>query len=231
MNNNQVNDFYQTKETTFDNQISTSSDSPMETSTQSTKSKRRINLKIKKPNLRRFLKRKYLGFLVIILLIIGGLFLISKPRSAGNNANTQISLPSALATKELNKDFSFPIKDDKGTEVGKITYTIQNAEIRNEIIVNGQKATAIKGKAFLIFNLKLTNNTNNGISLNSKDYIRISTDKKEWLAPDIHNDPVNVQAISTKLTRLGFPINENDKKFTVAVGEINGEKTDFDLLF
>jgi hypothetical protein len=35
---------------------------------------------------------------------------------------------------------------------------------------------------------------------------------------------VEVQAISTKFTRVGFPINENDSDLKLRVGEIEGEK-------
>jgi hypothetical protein len=44
------------------------------------------------------------------------------------------------------------------------------------------------------------------------------------LAPEIHNDPVEVQALSTKYTRLAFPIDDTYKDLTLYVGEINGHK-------
>jgi hypothetical protein len=57
----------------------------------------------------------------------------------------------------------------------------------------------------------------------------VNGNTSELLAPDIHNDPVEVQAISTKPTRVGFPINDTDKKLTLFIGEINGQKDKVEL--
>ena len=69
------------------------------------------------------------------------------------------------------------------------------------------------------------------IKINTKDFIRLSVNnnQNEWLAPDLHNDPVEVQAISTKNTRLGFPVNESDKNLVLQVGEIEGYKQQISL--
>lgn len=107
---------------------------------------------------------------------------------------------------------------------------LTSAELQDEIVIKGQKANAVKGKEFLIINLKLTNNYSKTIQINTRDYIRLSVNKSdEKLAADIHNDPVEVQAISTKYTRLGFPIDETDKNLTLYVGEINGKKESITL--
>jgi hypothetical protein len=72
-----------------------------------------------------------------------------------------------------------------------------------------------------------------GIEINSRDYVRLIVDgnTKEMLAPEIHNDPVEAQAISTKYTRVGFPINTSDKNLVLQVGEINGPKQTIKLEF
>lgn len=140
-------------------------------------------------------------------------------------SDQRVAPPLIKANQTINKTFLFPLKDDKGQEVSKVKYTIENAELEDTIIINGQKATAVKGKTFLVINLKLVNDYKNGIEINTRDYIRLAANKKgDKLAPDIHNDPVKVQAISTKLTRLGFPINDSDKDLQLEIGEINGKK-------
>ena len=110
---------------------------------------------------------------------------------------------------------------------------IEKAELREEIIIEGQKASAVEGRIFLILTVKATNEHNQAIEISTRDYVRASVNgnKEEWLAAGMHNDPVEVQAISTKYTRLGFPIDENDKNIVLRVGEIDGEKEEIDINF
>ena len=73
--------------------------------------------------------------------------------------------------------------------------------------------------------MKITNNYDKSVQIPTRDYIRLMVNgSDEKLAPDIHNDPVEIQAISTKYTRVGFPINETDKDLILQVGEIAGKK-------
>lgn len=138
---------------------------------------------------------------------------------------TQVVSPSPYATETLNKDFDFPITDGTGKIFTKIKYILQNADLMNQIILNGQPYNSVAGKTFLIINLKLINSSSQGVQLATRDYVRLSTDKgQNWYAADIHNDPVQIQAISTKLTRIGFPINSNSKTIWLQVGEVNGKK-------
>ena len=174
---------------------------------------------------RRFGKKAGIGalaLLAILLIIAGGRKLFSS--ASGNTSKVEVM--GAKASQEINREFSFPLKNDKGEEVNKIKYVIETADLRDEIIVKGQRATAVKGRTFLIIGLKITNEHNQAIQINSRDYIRLilNGNEGELLAPDIHNDPVEVQAISTKLTRVGFPINDSDRALVLLVGEINADK-------
>lgn len=175
------------------------------------------------------------GILIIVLVLLGILLLQSihsKPATVSKASSEQSNvIKSPEKTINLNKDFSFPIKNDKGEEVAKIKFTIESTELRQDILIKGQKASAIDGKVFLIINIKLRNDSTQKFIINTRDYIRLSVNgnDKELLAPDIHNDPVEVQAISTKETRVGFPISRSDKNLKLRVGEINGNKTTIDL--
>ncbi len=185
-------------------------------------------------NLRSLFLKKRVLVPIIIMLITGLAFILIKMNSTGVSAETtsKVQIQPAQAKIPINKEFNFPIKDDKGKEVGKIHYLIDSAEQRNEILVKGQKATAIAGRTFLILNLKINNDSKQKIQMNTRDYVRLSiNDSTEWLAPDIHNDPVEAQAISTKYTRIGFPISDTDKKLKLQVGEIDGQKIIVDLSF
>ncbi len=167
---------------------------------------------------------KYLVILAVIVVVASGLGrAVSRDESSGIK---KTSVADAKAEQDINKEFSFPLKDSEGEEVSRLVYAIENAELRDEIIVKGQKATAVNGRAFLIFTIKITNEHNQSIEMNTRDYMRLSVNgnEDEWLAPDIHNDPVEIQAISTKSTRLGFPINDTDTNLVLRVGEVNGEK-------
>lgn len=182
-------------------------------------------------------KRKTIVSVVILALVVFGLVFLFKTVtqnvSPSTTSESKINIPEAKKTKQINQEFTFPLKDEKGEEVGKVKYFIELAELRDEIIVKGQKATSVKGRTFLIINLKLSNEFDRSIDINTKDYIRLSVNNNEveWLAPDIHNDPVNVQAISTKFTRVGFPINDTDKNIKLRIGEVKGEKTVVDVNF
>jgi len=144
--------------------------------------------------------------------------------------DTRSLAPIPYGHQKINKEFKFSVKNAAGTEITRIRYNIQSADLQNDIILKGQRATAVKGKTFLIINLKITNDSDKTLQINSRDYIRLSVNNsKEFLASDIHNDPILIQAISTKYSRIGFPINDTDKRLMLLVGEIDGNKTDITL--
>jgi hypothetical protein len=189
---------------------------------------------LSRKRIRRFVKKSIiLSFVVIgVIVLVVGVVLVRNTTS-GTNAVTvpgisndnRVAVEGAKKEQKINKLLSFPLRDQKGKEVSKFTYEVQTVELRDEIIVKGQKASAVKGRTFLIVNLKITNNYDKNIQLNVKDYIRLTTGSAtEKLAADIHNDPVDVQAISTKHTRVGFPINDTDKNLKLQIGEITGNK-------
>jgi hypothetical protein len=177
-----------------------------------------------------FNKRKTIKYFVILLVVLGAGLLVrslfTTAGSSGIQANEQLSLKPMRASKELGKEVQISIKDSNGEEVDKVTMRLENVELRDEIIVKGQKATSVNGRSFLVINLKLSNPLEQGIEINTKDYLRLGEGQEpnDWLAPDIHNDPVLVQAISTKPTRVGFPVNSDSRVFVLQIGEIAGDK-------
>lgn len=177
--------------------------------------------------------RKFLvGFAILFLLIVSYIAGGKSTQNVSGAQDQRIDAPISKAKQLINKEFLLPIKDDKNKEIEKIKYFIESAELQNEILVKGQRATAVKGRTFLILNIKITNKYTKTIALSSKDYVRlIVDDKKELIAPDIHNDPVQIQAIATKYTRLGFPINENYKSLKLQIGEVEGKKETINLNF
>lgn len=197
------------------------------------------NIKTKKQisfnKFRGYFKKSYVLPAVIVLVVLVGIYMIGNPLSGNSSsvlsdADQRVSLKKPKAQQVINKEFLFPLKDEKGKEVSKIKYYIQDAQLQDEIVVKGQRATAVKGRTFLIIYLKITNDFNQDISLKSRDYVRLMVNNStEKLAPDIHNDPVEIQAISTKYTRLGFPINDSDTNLILQIGEITGNKQNIKL--
>lgn len=192
-----------------------------------------------RPNYLRRLKnpktKTYLIGIAVIAVVVIGLIVFnpfSRSSAAVAGANKAV-IKDAIATLPLNREFKFPLKDDKDAVLGEIKYTIENAELRDEIVVKGKRASAVAGRRFLVLNLKVSNETNQNISMNTKDYVRLvlNGNEAEPLSPSIHNDPVVVDAISVKPTRIGFAINESDKDLKIKVGEIKGNKETIDLVF
>jgi hypothetical protein len=173
-------------------------------------------------------------YIVLAVVVLGGLiFAIAGVRKSSATTVAQVQIAGPKATQTLNREFDFPLTDSTGKQVGSFKYIIESVDLRNEIVVKGQKATAVAGKTFMVINLKIVNELNQGVQINTKDYVRLSVNgnKDEWLAPDIHNDPVDVQAISTKLTRIGYAVSNSDKNIILRVGEINGAKTEVPVKF
>lgn len=187
--------------------------------------------------LRRLNNSKTRIYIISAIVLIGVAFIFYKfnplESKTTPSADSKTTIRDAKETLSLNKEFKFPLKNDKGDVVGEIKYVIENAELRDQIIIKGRKASAVAGRIFLVLNLKVVNDSNKTISMNTKDYARLSVNgnESELLAPSIHNDPVVIDAISTKPTRIGFAIGEDDKDLKIKIGEIQGEKTTIDIKF
>lgn len=167
----------------------------------------------------------FAGFIVLLFatFFLGRTF-------APNSSTNRITAPAPIATQMLNKTYKFPLKDDKGKTVSNISYLLQSANLQDSFIYQGKVATAVKGRTFLIFDLKITNPYTKTIEINAKDYVRVKMNgTNEQLAPEIHNDPVQIQANSTKYTRIGLPINDSDKSLVLLVGELQGKKDSINL--
>ncbi len=182
---------------------------------------------LRNTNITRNLKRNHVmvGVVAVLLVLafVAGRFFA--PNSTFGLSDQRASAPTPIATQELNSEFKFPLKDDKGKTVAQISYLVETANLQDSFIYQGKLAKAIKGRTFLIFDLKITNPYTKTIEINAKDYVRVKVNgKEEQLAPEIHNDPIQIQANSTKYTRIGLPINDTDKDLILQIGELTGKK-------
>ncbi len=187
-----------------------------------TRSIARLKMRLPKLQWKKFMPVLLLFVVVVAIVFASG----NKIYSTFAKPDERISLQNALAIMPVNKEISIPVKNAKGTELTKLKYFIETAELRNEIIVKGKRAVAIKGRQFLILTVKIVSDFDKPIELSARDYVRLSVNgnETELLAADIHNDPVSIQPISTKYSRIGFPINETDKNLTLFFGEIKNTK-------
>lgn len=148
-----------------------------------------------------------------------------------NSGDSRVVIAGPKSVQKINREFSYPLTDSKGNTLTDVKFLLENAELRDEIIVKGQRAIAVAGRTFLILTVKITSTYTRALEINAKDYFRLTVNDKpeELLAPEIHNDPVVIQPTSTKYTRLGFPINDSDQNLKLLIGEIEGEKTTVEL--
>ena len=168
--------------------------------------------------------------------LLGSIFIVYKivsGKESDSGKVERVSVAGPKATAQLNKEFTFPLKDSKDKKITEVKFIVESAELRDEIIVKGQRATAVEGRTFMILNLKMTSSYTKGLQVNSKDYFRLTMNDNfaDMLAPDIHNDPVVIEPTSTKFTRVGWALNDSDKKLILHVGEVGGEKTKIEINF
>jgi hypothetical protein len=172
--------------------------------------------------------KKAIQVIIGVAIITAGLFLVSRVtanninrKSANNNASIS-STPANKLHTNVNQNILITVT---GKYFKKLNYEIESADVVNEIIVNGQRIQSVGGKSFLVLNIKITNDNNQGIQINSRDYVRLAgSNTNEWYAPEIYNDPLEVQAISTKTGRIGFTVDNAQREFNLRIGEINGDK-------
>jgi len=171
-------------------------------------------------------------FVGVVLLAVGigiRMYALGRARVQGVTSTTSLS---GAKTVSISREFSIPVYDKDKALSNPIRYSITDAQLTKQIVIKGQKATAVAGRTFLIINLKLVNDFNESLFLNTRNYVRIQpAGIEDRLAPEIHNDTVEVQPLSTKLTRIGLPVNEDQTTFTLYVGEINGPKEEIPVSF
>lgn len=189
-----------------------------------------IKANLKKPEVKKKIGKFVLLAIVVLIVLAGIRFVLSRPASTSGQqlgATTQNTL-----TTSIEREFSFKVYDKNKKLADPVKYVITTAQLTNQIIIQGQKATAVSGRNFLIINLKLVNEFNDSLFLNTRNYVRIQpAGTADKLAPEIHNDTVEVQPLSTKLTRVGLPVDEGTRDFTLFVGELDGEKTEIPISF
>lgn len=182
---------------------------------------------------RNFFTLSWIGILIggILLFFLG--FLTGRQIFPSTTVTSEnLAAPTIQAQTTINKTFQFPITNSTGTTVTNLTYTLKQADKQNQVIIQGQRAYAVAGKTFLILTIKLTNPSNKTIQMNTRDYVRlVLPGNKDLLAPDMYNDPVVIQPISTEYAMLGFSIPQTTTRVTLQIGELSAAKTIIPIQF
>jgi len=167
--------------------------------------------------------------IAVIIVVLISVVLVTGLSGKSNNSvvsgitsNTDYS-PDKIAT--VNKTIEIPIREQDGEDTGqKLKITFSTIDKAKRILIKGQGATAREGKVFLILNMEIENDSTNQLTVRPVDFIRLIESDDRSFAPDVHNDDVEVEAISIKKTRVGYVVNEEVSIFSFAIGEISGDK-------
>jgi len=182
-----------------------------------------------KKKLTEYVKRKK-RFLIVIAIVIGVLALLNYPVKKKNGDTSGAKTVSV----NVEKNFEFPALDNSGKETKNIIhFKIKSVEKTNQVLVKDQVFTAKNNKLFLIVNLDLKNEATVPLNILPGDLVRLSVenDHETRYAPDLHNNLVQVAAISTRIDRVGFVIPDSTKNFILYIGEIEGDKQEILLNF
>jgi len=163
------------------------------------------------------------------LLGSGYIYLRSKAREYVA-AQQPAEVNPLIATAEIGKEYEVKSLKANGDE-DTLTMRLVSAELRKEVIIKGQPATAKNDKAFAVFNLEVDNEDAESEYLKPVNLFRLVGEDGKKYAADIHSDVIEVQPISTKVTRIGFVVKESDRQLQLLVGELEGDKDTVDVQF
>lgn len=178
-----------------------------------------------------------IGVVIVILAIGAGVFALrNNMQPTGNQQvqGAQSQSPNVITDKaDLNKTFEIKALNTQGKEAkDKISMNIKSIEKTNEILVKGNPASAKGDSRFLVLNIDLSNSTRERLIVAPLDLIRLVIDEQKRAA-EIYTEELTqikgsvvIEPDSTKLTRVGFVLNEDivSKPKSLQIGDINEEK-------
>lgn len=175
---------------------------------------------------------------VVALVLFGGLAMSylngssneQQDLSVSNSENEEDKNP-VLDEVDLGQSYTFSALNSSGVVAGEVTFRITKAEKTKEVLVQGRPANAKGDKAFLVLHIEIDNAEVEKRYISPVDILRLVNEEGKKFAPDIHSDVVEIQPISTKITRVGFVTQESNNNFLIQVGELDGEKSELQISF
>lgn len=185
-------------------------------------------------------KKQIVKWGVILVVLLGVIFIISAVRSYFNGRNSADANSNSTETQsgdnqnilaeiDLDGTYSFVGRDKAGNDAGDLVFRIPKIELTKEVLVQGRPANAKGGKAFLVLNIEIDNADVEKRYIAPVDVIRLLEENGKKFAPDIHSNVVEIQPISTKITRVGFVVPEDKRDFHLQIGELDGDKQSLDI--
>lgn len=127
-------------------------------------------------------------------------------------------------SRALGNSFEITSRSSDGSSLDKkMKINLTNANITNQILIQGKRAKTRKGKLFLIVTMELSNDEPSVVYSFPVDLIRLAREDKKF-APSVHQGRVEIRPTSTKVSNVGFVIEEDEKNFTLELGEISETK-------
>jgi hypothetical protein len=161
--------------------------------------------------------RNLIIIIAIAVIVVGiGIFFLVKNNFAATPEKTV----------GVNKDYTVIAKtSDQRSTNGNLKLKITDAKITNSLLVQGNLATPVKGKVFLVINMEVENPYKVSLYVFPVELFRLVRDDGQKFAPSVHQGTVQIHPNSTKKSNVGFVVQPSDKKFKIEVGDIGAQKT------
>ncbi len=180
-------------------------------------------------------KKIVIGLIIATVLLLIGITAKARLNQVTNVSSPQVNTQSVdeapLATTDLNAHYNFVATDASGNPADQVGFLITKAEKTKQVLIQGRPANAKGDKAFLVLHIEIENASTNKLYLAPVNLLRLVDDQGKKFAPDIHSDTVEIQPISTKITRVGFVVLADQPHFLIQVGELEGDKQDLEINF
>lgn len=168
---------------------------------------------------------------LFILAVVIGYFIYTKGSDSQKRAKPSPITAPVKSSVELNAPFKFNIPQDGKRALEQIKFTILRAERKDEIKVKGEVRKASEGHDFLLLRLELDNPSPQRIQFISSDFIRLLGAEDKKYSPDFHNGTIILDPISVRKDLVSFIVDQNIKKFTFLVGELDKDKQELNIEF
>ncbi|OGY32498.1 MAG: hypothetical protein A3A57_03235 [Candidatus Woykebacteria bacterium RIFCSPLOWO2_01_FULL_41_12] len=166
-----------------------------------------------------------IALLVVIILIAGIIFIFGRERSSNTSENLGPSV-------QINKSYEVVARTEKKQRTtGRFKMTITNARFASSVLVQGKRATPIKGKIFLIVDIEIENPHKVQLYAFPVDLFRFIREDGQKFAPSVHQGAVLVRPEATKKSNVAFVAEPGEKKFRIEVGEIGEAKEILEITF